>query len=169
MFYGGPVQTERGFVLISVMLALTLLAVVATEFAFSMRLEASMVRSYRDSVLAAHLAEGGVQQAIREVLSGAQLAALDERVDEQRHAGEADEEGDEHLGGQATLLVVLLELAAVVGLPDNLMQVHAVPGQMGADAFGQQGGVALGQFVGITHEGQPTDDFAHGVLEAGQA
>lgn len=71
-------KTERGFVLISVMLALTLLAVVATEFAFSMRLEASMVRSYRDSVLAAHLAEGGVQQAIREVLSGAQIAALDE-------------------------------------------------------------------------------------------
>ncbi len=71
-------KAERGFVLISVMLALTLLAVVATEFAFSMRLEASMVRSYRDSVLAAHLAEGGVQQAIREVLSGAQIAALDE-------------------------------------------------------------------------------------------
>ena len=71
-------KAERGFVLISVMLAMTLLAVVATEFAFSMRLEASMVRSYRDSVLAAHLAEGGVQQAIREVLSGAQIAALDE-------------------------------------------------------------------------------------------
>ena len=46
-------KTERGFVLISVLLALTLLAVVVTEFAFSMRLEASMVRSYRDSVLAA--------------------------------------------------------------------------------------------------------------------
>lgn len=71
-------KTERGFVLISVMLALTLLAVVVTEFVFSMRLEASMVRSYRDSVLAAHLAEGAVQQAIREVLSQAQITALDE-------------------------------------------------------------------------------------------
>ena len=70
--------TERGFVLISVLLAMTLLAIVATEFAFSMRLEASMVRSYRNSVLAAHLAEGGVQQAIREVLSQAQISALDE-------------------------------------------------------------------------------------------
>jgi general secretion pathway protein K len=71
-------KTERGFILISVMLALTILAVVFTEFVFSMRLEASMVRSYRDSVLAAHLAEGGVQQAIREVLSQAQITALDE-------------------------------------------------------------------------------------------
>jgi general secretion pathway protein K len=71
-------KTERGFVLISVMLALTLLAVVVTEFVFSMRFEASMVRSYRDSVLAAHLAEAGVQQAIREILSQAQIAALDE-------------------------------------------------------------------------------------------
>ena len=70
--------TERGFVLISVLLAMTLLAIVATEFVFSMRLEASMVRSYRNSVLAAHLAEGGVQQAIREVLSQAQISALDE-------------------------------------------------------------------------------------------
>lgn len=71
-------RAERGFVLISVMLALTLLAVVVTEFVFSMRLEASMVRSYRDSVLAAHLAEAAVQQGIREILSQAQIAALDE-------------------------------------------------------------------------------------------
>jgi general secretion pathway protein K len=71
-------KTERGFVLISVMLALTLLGLVVTEFVFSMRLEASMARSYRDSLLAAHLAESGVQQAIREVLSQAQITALDE-------------------------------------------------------------------------------------------
>ena len=71
-------KTAGGFVLVSVLLALTLLAVVVTEFAFSMRLEASMVRSYRDSVLAAHLAEGGVQQAIREILSQAQITAVDE-------------------------------------------------------------------------------------------
>lgn len=67
--------TERGFVLISVMLALTLLALVVTEFVFSMRLEASMARSYRDSVLAEHLAEAGVQQAIREILSHPQIVA----------------------------------------------------------------------------------------------
>lgn len=71
-------RKERGFALLAVMLVLTLLAVVVTEFAFSMRLEASMVRSYRDGLLATHLAEAGVQQAIREVLSQAQITALAE-------------------------------------------------------------------------------------------
>lgn len=70
-------RAEPGFALLAVMLVLALLAVVVTDFAFSMRLEASMVRSYRDGVVAAHLAEAGVQQAIREVLSQAQITALD--------------------------------------------------------------------------------------------
>ena len=69
---------ERGFVLLAVLLVLTLLAVVVTEFAFSARLEASMVRSYRDGVVARHLAEAGVQQAIREIMTPAQVTALDE-------------------------------------------------------------------------------------------
>ncbi|MBI2529277.1 MAG: general secretion pathway protein GspK [Candidatus Rokubacteria bacterium] len=68
---------ERGFALLAVMLVLALLGVVGAEFAFSMRLEASMVRTYKESVLAAHLAEAGVEQAIREVLSGAPIQALD--------------------------------------------------------------------------------------------
>jgi general secretion pathway protein K len=71
-------MSERGFVLLAVLLVLTLLAVVVTEFAFSARLEASMVRAYRDGVLAAHLAEAAVQQAIREIMSPSQVAALDE-------------------------------------------------------------------------------------------
>jgi general secretion pathway protein K len=66
---------ERGFVLISVLLAMALLALVVTEFVFSMRLEASMARAYRDNVLAEHLAEAGVQQAIREILGQAQIVA----------------------------------------------------------------------------------------------
>jgi general secretion pathway protein K len=70
--------SERGFVLLAVLLALTLLAVVATETAFSARLEASMVRSYRDGVVGRHLAEAAVQQAIREIVSPSQVAALDE-------------------------------------------------------------------------------------------
>jgi len=69
---------ERGFVLLAVLLVLTLLAVVVTELAFSARLEASMVRSYRDGVLARHLAEAAVQQAIREIATPAQVAALDD-------------------------------------------------------------------------------------------
>jgi len=69
---------DRAFVLLAVLLVLTLLAVIVIEFAFSARLEASMVRSYRDGVLARHLAEAGVQQAIREIMSPSQVAALDE-------------------------------------------------------------------------------------------
>jgi general secretion pathway protein K len=69
---------ERGFVLLAVLLVLTLLAVIVTELAFSARLEASMVRSYRDGVLARHLAEAAVQQALREIATPAQVAALDE-------------------------------------------------------------------------------------------
>jgi len=72
------VRDERGFVLLAVMLTLTLLAVVVTEMAFSARLEASMVRAYRDAVLARHLAEAAVQQALREIATPAQVAALDE-------------------------------------------------------------------------------------------
>jgi general secretion pathway protein K len=68
---------ERGVALIVVLLVLALLALVVTEFAYSARLEAAMVRSYRDGVLARHLAEAGVQQAIREILSQAQIAAVD--------------------------------------------------------------------------------------------
>jgi general secretion pathway protein K len=71
-------RRERGFVLISVMLALTLLGLVVTEFVFSMRLEASMARSYRDQVLAEHLADAAVQQAVREILGQAQIVAPDE-------------------------------------------------------------------------------------------
>jgi general secretion pathway protein K len=71
-------RAERGFVLLAVMLALTLLAVVVTEVALSARLEAFMIRSYRDGVAATHLAEAGVQQAIREILTPSQVAALDE-------------------------------------------------------------------------------------------
>jgi general secretion pathway protein K len=69
---------KRGFVLLAVLLVLTLLAVVVTELAFSARLEASMVRFYRDGVLARHLAEAAVQQALREIATPSQVAALDE-------------------------------------------------------------------------------------------
>jgi general secretion pathway protein K len=71
-------KEQRGFALLTVLLALALLAVVVTEFAHSARLEGSMVRSYRDGVVAAHLAEAGVQQAIREIMSPSQVSALDE-------------------------------------------------------------------------------------------
>ena len=69
---------QRGFALLAVTLVLALLAVVVSEFAFSMRLEAAMVRSYKDAILARHLAEAGFQQAVREILSDATVHGLDD-------------------------------------------------------------------------------------------
>lgn len=68
---------QRGVALIIVLLVLALLAVVVTESAYSARLEASMVAAYRDGVVARHLAEAGVHQAIREILGQAQVTAVD--------------------------------------------------------------------------------------------
>lgn len=67
---------ERGFALLAVTLVLALLAVIVGEFAFSMRLEATMVRSYREEVIGRHLAEAAVQQAIREILTDSQVVGL---------------------------------------------------------------------------------------------
>ena len=67
---------EQGFALIAVLLVLALLGVIGAEFAFSMRLEASMVRSYRDGIIATHLAEAGIQQGIREILTQAPLVGF---------------------------------------------------------------------------------------------
>ena len=69
---------QQGFALIAVTLVLALLGVVVTELAFSMRLETAMVRSYRDGILARQLAEAGIQQAIREILSDANIHGLGE-------------------------------------------------------------------------------------------
>lgn len=71
-------KRERGFALLAVMLVLALLGVVAGEFAFSMRLEAAMVRSYREEVQGRHLVEAAVQQAIREILTDSQLVGMAE-------------------------------------------------------------------------------------------
>ena len=71
-------RNERGFALLAVMLVMALLAIIVTELAMSMRLEASMVRSYRDVTLATHLAEAAVQQAIREIAGPGSIEGLDE-------------------------------------------------------------------------------------------
>jgi general secretion pathway protein K len=71
-------MSQRGFALLAVMLVLALLGVVAAELAYSMRLEASMVRAYRDGVLAMHLAEAGIEQATREILSTTPVQGLDD-------------------------------------------------------------------------------------------
>jgi general secretion pathway protein K len=69
---------ERGFALVAVLLVLALLGIVGAEFAYSMRLEASAMRSWRDNLAAAHLAEAGIEQALRELSAEFQYVSLAE-------------------------------------------------------------------------------------------
>jgi len=48
-------RAERGFALIVVLLVMAIVGVVGAEFAYSMRLEATAVRAYKDRILASHL------------------------------------------------------------------------------------------------------------------
>jgi len=64
-----PTGRERGFALIAVLLVLAFVAVVGAEFAYSMRLEATAARIYKETLIASHLAEAGLEQAIREIVS----------------------------------------------------------------------------------------------------
>jgi general secretion pathway protein K len=58
---------ERGFALIAVLLVLAFMAVIGAEFAYSMRLESTAARVYKETLIAGHLAEAGLEQAIREL------------------------------------------------------------------------------------------------------
>ena len=60
-------MNQRGFALIAVLLVLAFVGIIGAEFAFSMRLEASAARMYKDNLVAGHLAEAGFQQALREL------------------------------------------------------------------------------------------------------
>ncbi len=74
-----PRRGQPGFALVAVLLVLALLGVVGAEFSYSMRLEASAVRAYKDGIIASHLAEAGVEQAIREIAAdGAYVAPADD-------------------------------------------------------------------------------------------
>ena len=72
-------RTERGFALIVVLLVMAIVGVVGAEFAYSMRLEASAVRAYKDQILASHLAEAAVAQALREVVGDSAYVTPDEQ------------------------------------------------------------------------------------------
>ena len=61
--------TERGFALIAVLLVLGFVAVIGAEFAYSMRLEATAARVYKETLIATHLAEAGLEQAVRELVA----------------------------------------------------------------------------------------------------
>jgi type II secretory pathway component PulK len=70
--------TERGFALIVVLLVMAIVGVVGAEFAYSMRLEAAAVRAYKDEILAGHLAEAAVAQAVREIVADSTYVTYDE-------------------------------------------------------------------------------------------
>jgi general secretion pathway protein K len=52
-----------------VLLVLGILGVLGAEFAYSMRLEASAVRGYKDGIIAGYLAEAAVAQATKEIIA----------------------------------------------------------------------------------------------------
>jgi general secretion pathway protein K len=58
---------QGGFALIAVLLVLAFMAIIGAEFAYSMRLEATAARVYKETLIAGHLAEAGLEQAIREL------------------------------------------------------------------------------------------------------
>ncbi len=73
-----PASSERGFALIVVMLVMALVGIVGGEFAFSMRLEASAVRAYKDGITGAHLAEAALAEASREIIADSKYVGLDD-------------------------------------------------------------------------------------------
>jgi general secretion pathway protein K len=60
-------KRDGGFALIAVLLVMAMVGVIGAEFAYSMRLEASSVRAYKEALVAGHLAEAAVEQAVREI------------------------------------------------------------------------------------------------------
>ena len=68
---------ERGFALLAVLLVLGILGVLGAEFAYSMRLEASAVRGYKDGIIAGYLAEAGVAQAAKEIIGDWAIVTAD--------------------------------------------------------------------------------------------
>ncbi len=73
-----PTTTDRGFALVAVLLVLGLLGLIGAEFAYSMRLEATAARAYKEGIAATHLAEAAVEQAIREIAGDAAFVATDD-------------------------------------------------------------------------------------------
>ena len=71
-------KREGGFALIAVLLVMAMVGVIGAEFAYSMRLEAASVRSYKDALVGAHLAEAAVEQAIREIAGEGFYVATDD-------------------------------------------------------------------------------------------
>jgi general secretion pathway protein K len=75
-----PGRGQEGFALVAVLLVLAFVGVIGAEFAYSMRLEATAARVYKETLIATHLAEAGLEQAIRELATTYAFVGLgDER------------------------------------------------------------------------------------------
>jgi general secretion pathway protein K len=82
---------QRGFALVAVLLVLALLGIAGAEFAYSMRLEATAVRAWKEDIAAAHLAEAAVEQAVREIVAEAAVyAVVAESPSSSADAGDCD-------------------------------------------------------------------------------
>jgi general secretion pathway protein K len=84
-----PAGNERGFALIAVLLVLAFVAIIGAEFAYSMRLEATAARVYKETLIATHLAEAGLEQAIRELAVEYAFVGLGDDKDNKKD-GDAD-------------------------------------------------------------------------------
>jgi general secretion pathway protein K len=71
-------KDQQGFALLAVLLVLAMLGVLGAEFAYSTRLEASAVRTYKDGIAAGHLAEAAIAQAMRELAADWAFVIADE-------------------------------------------------------------------------------------------
>ena len=91
-------SSERGFALIAVLLVLAFMAIIGAEFAFAMRLEATAARVYKENLIAGHLAEAALEQAIREIAADYKFVGLGNEND-----AEADKECPLVFYGQAAL------------------------------------------------------------------
>ena len=79
--FARSVDRERGFALIAVLLVLAFVAVIGAEFAYSMRLEATAARVYKETLIGTHLAEAGLEQAIRELVAEVAFVGLGDDKD----------------------------------------------------------------------------------------
>jgi general secretion pathway protein K len=74
---------QRGFALVAVLMVLAFVAIIGAEFAYSMRLEATAARVYKENLIAGHLAEAGLEQAIREIAADYAHVTLGDRKEQE--------------------------------------------------------------------------------------
>lgn len=72
-------RSEDGMALLMVLLGLSLILLVVSEFAQAMRLEAATTANFRRAIAATHLAEAGYYRAVAEILAQSRDEELDAR------------------------------------------------------------------------------------------